>query len=62
VNVSKDRPGTRMSPEEWAQTAAVRRELVERITHYKWSMMTVAQCDEAVREEARRRKETRGSR
>ena len=54
MNLSKDRPGTRMSPDEWAATAAIHRDLIDRLTHYKWSKMTVAQCDEAVREEARR--------
>lgn len=53
MNLSKDRPGTRMPPEEWKATAAIRRGLVERLGHVKWSQMTVDQCDEAVREESR---------
>ncbi len=51
------KPGTFMAPEEWADTAHLRRELVERLGHLGWSQMTVEQCDEAVRAEAKKRAE-----
>lgn len=41
-----------MPLDEWKATASIRRDLVERFGHLKWSQMTVAECDEAVRREA----------
>ena len=46
-------PGTLMSPLEWIATAAVRRILIERMSHLAWSRLTDIQRDEAVREAVR---------
>lgn len=50
----ESKPGSFMSPEEWSATAAARRALLARIGHEAFSKLAVEQCDDAVREEARR--------
>lgn len=47
--------GTTMSREEWERTRAVRARVAENMGHLKWSQLTDAGRDEAVRAEVARR-------